>query len=772
MSNSTNSELYTNAKFTQKFVGGVDRPNNETKYINTQLNLLKAADKNVPPNVRQDNKESNKTVQTDLPSSKNVNNTKNDSKKKVDVYLRNDEDRYDPYIGFLYKKGLLDDGHQKRRFTTNYLNVDSSFRIKEPSLTIGPINVLTKDPLSFTQNSNIVTVTQPNHNFEVGDLITIVNIVGKQAIVRTYDSLGNPSFIIPVGTNVMKIFYNHGLPSTFQGSIPIQLAGIKGDRGSIQTTSFLGSIPVNLINAQQNLIVDLDPADPSIIGAALLPAGFLTPGIDHFYIVLPKAMTVAYVLNTYNFTIIYLSIAGVPLNLLNAQYPIDPAHLQGYQRITATTQNTYSFQIPQAALLKETGGGVVINVANVLQVNTGYPNANNYSIDLGQTYNNIVSVKMIDLQFPNTQQAIQAYPDSQQNNMLYWNDIDDGDYLYSIALPPGSYTPDQMVTELQNLFFATPRINSGTNIGSSYLPNHLMKVTIDTITNKVSFASYKESVLVQPIINITPEINPDASIGADIPGTIYTLTIHQPGHGMAAAGEHILISNAIDTMGIPSSVINQEQVVSKIIDANTYQIILPQFNLLSVRNNTMGGAAVTILIPDVFRLRFDKPNTLGQILGFRNVGAASSITKFGNVVTNQDPYQFDPTTDITTGQPIIYTNNSLQLSGINNYVHMIADPLISYNSVGPVKEGFCKILLCDLSGKILMNNNSSMTLIYDSPLRELSDLNIAFYNPDGSLFNFLGLDHAFTIEIVTVADIPEGSGVDSSSGKNYNLNVS
>ena len=94
-----------------------------------------------------------------------------------------------------------------------------------------------------------------------------------------------------------------------------------------------------------------------------------------------------------------------------------------------------------------------------------------------------------------------------------------------------------------------------------------------------------------------------------------------------------------------------DQTISSVIDINTYVVTLIPFNLEASRINTGGGVTVTIYSPTEFRLLFDKSNTMGMVLGFRNPGAADSITPFNYVVTNQDPY-FDELSVDTSGNPM------------------------------------------------------------------------------------------------------------------------
>lgn len=795
MSNHTHRNLLTHPYYAQRHVGGAERPKNNEQYIGNQLDLIAQSDRQVPPNVRYRNRDQlnpikNKDIgkphvsqqrarNLDLPYSRPISQSyatdgDNDMKRqKRDVYLREDADRYDDYTGFLYSRGLMQDGSQSRRFRTNYMNVNSKFRQILPSLDVEDGIILEQNPLDFEVGSSTVFIRHPRNTFQKGDLITLDRVFGSVSTLRTFDDAGVATFDIPGGCNFMKINFAHGLPENFQGNIEIELKDIKGDRGTIETSSFLGNIPTNVLNDTFTLRLTLSQSD-LVSGCNIddFPPGYFDYSPTHFFIVLQIAMQnptdeAPYILQEYNFKLIFLSVAGVPINLLNARYPITPANLQGYHVITERFDNGYNVELSVNASLDLAGGGNCVTVAKITGINTGYPNPNCYIIDLGKVYHDVVSVRLVSTEFPNSNRVIKDFPAETANNKIYWNDIDDGDFLYSIEIPPGNYTPDSLVTQIQALFLNTPRVNA--QILGPYTPAHFVQVSIDQNTDEVQFRTFKEAPVVEPFIQIDPEINPDANIGQDDPNAIYTITVKLENHGITEPGDTILIQGAINTFGIPADVLNGEQIIDSIIDANQFTFTLPKFNLLQTRDDTKGGVAVTIFIPDKFRLRFDLQDTLGGLLGFRNPGNVNSFTPFNHIISNQDLYQFDISRN-TLGQPINVTNNAIQLSG-DNYVFMQARPLFGIDSIGPVSEAFAKILLCDIPGKVLFNTYVNTPIYYEDPLSQLDTLEIEFLTPDGILFDFFGIDHSFMLEIVTVNDIPEGTGISANTGRNYNLNV-
>ena len=742
MYNHTTSTIYTKPKYITRNVGGKNN-NIQEENIKEQINIIE--------------NNNNKLLSKDK-----INN----NNKLKDLYFNNYK-RYDPYVEYLNDKGLIDkDNTNKRRYKKNYIDIYSKYRMKEPTTIKDESYILNNNPIKFVLNSNVLEITHKNHNYKTGDLISLNGIRPKEYILRTKNNLNKPSFIIPPNGNFMKIFYKHDLIlENYNNDCYIELEGIKGDRGTNNLTSYLGNIPINLINTTHKIILELTVDDiPADCDLSNYPSDILDYNDNSFFIKLPKSMhnplnEPAYLLKEYNYKIKFLNIAGIPLNLLNADYPINSERLNGFHKIIDYSTNTYKIQINAFAIKTINDGGNNIIISKIQEIKIGYPNSNNYIIDIGKTYNNIISARLISMEFPNAEQVINNNI-GKQNNKIYWNNIDDGDVLYNIEVPPGNYTPDTLSTRLEELFFNTERIITSETLGRTYTKNHYVQVSINTNTDLVSFSMYKEYILNEPFVNVSPEIYLNTNFDNNPDDTQYTITIYHPGHNFINSGQKILISNAIENLGIPASIFNTEHVVHEIIDDNYYTIILPKFNLSNTRNLTKGGVSVKIYVPDLFRLRFDLQDTMGYLLGFRNPGNQNSITNYASVITNNDKYILE--NDINSfGQPISLSNNSIQLSG-HNYVLMVINPLNTIKSITPVKDIFAKIQLCDLPGKFLFNSNIDTINEYDNPINNLSNLEIQFYTPDGDLFDFNGIDHSFTLELITINEIPKMTNINVS----------
>ena len=784
-----NGSVYIDPKFMNTNVGGKKILNNQ-EYLNNQKNIIKKTEKefvttqgDYVPNLISSNPIpvnilNNTYVNNSIPFNQsllrnidinqtndsnnidynnldrtNVNNALNDpSKMSIDSERTFNQPRYDQYIDYLFKNGLLDERDNRRRYKTHYLNINSKFRNKSPTIITESIFNLDKDPLKFTKDSSIIFIKHPDHCFKPCDLISLDCIIFKNVILRTIVD-DNPMFEIPAGCNLMRINYPHNLPIDYnQNCLEIEISDIMGDN-IINNESFLGNIPINFINGKHKIIVNVNNNNPFCSNS------FKTPSINYFFIELPKNMqniNPPYNLIEYNFKIKFLYICGVPLNLINTKYPIDCDHRIGYHKIINTTCDGYEIIIPKKLIAVSNcmGGGMFVTVSKIKQIINGFPDANNYKIDLEKVYHNIVSVKLISMEIPNIKQVIKTH------NKLYWNLIEDGNYLYEITIPKGNYNQHELINKIEYLMNNTLRYNS-------VLFNNF-KLIYEKCTNTICFYNYKKNTFNQPL-GATDQIM--------TPNTCYSqlqLVITYPNHCLNV-GLKIFIENSINHLGIPADKINGEHQITSILDENTFEITLSCIYTINDITDTGGGCCVTIIIPEKFRLRFDLPNTIGGLLGFKYCSNFNSITKFDFVICNNQTY-CDDTECIYCNDEYIIDNCEKEIKSIpiDNYLIMKAEPFYTFDSIGPIKQAFAKILLyncCDNNDKYLFNTFVPSCRYYEDPLHEVSQLCISFYDPDGNLVDFNCLDHSFTLEIVTVNDIPRGTGISANTGKNYNIKI-
>jgi len=731
----------------------------------------------------------------------------------TDQKYHNNE-RYDPYIGYLYQQGLLGP-KPNLRYNIFTINVDSRNRIKKPSVEItGSSNL--NNPLTFTRNSKIIQIRHPNSELDNNDAITLTGVapivvtVSSSGIVKedvetdlgtgvgecTTIEVSGTIFEFKPGSKYMKIKHTHYLPvvcsydviagpivvfkndpfyDTYDISdLSVEISGFKGNRSDVADIPYYDNIPVSRINNKHTLILK----DPD--------TGRIKRNV--FFIKLPRAYQPLF--NTifepppvrYNFKIIFHYYGGIPINLLNAEYPLDFDHARGFHVVVNRTDDGYLIEsLKTSCGIADSNGDLLVNnqiggpniiCSKIDKVIKGFPDANDYNIQLNRVFTDVVSARLISTEFPNTEKVIRDLPENRRNNRIYWQNLDDGDYIYMAEIAAGNYKADELEIALEQAFYNTPRINytidNPTEINANfkrvvapYTNHNYVRVTINESTDVVRFRAYKENFFFHPIISVEPEIPTDPSSDVSTEQK-YKIVISHESHNLEV-GDKILIASAIAHLGIPANIINNEHVISEIIDDNTYKIELNKFNLEVTRIASQGGNAVAIYIPMLFRLRFDKTDTLGTILGFRDVGESTSITTYNNTITNNEKYEFELNVD-EFGQTKTFKNNAILLSGFN-YVHMFIKQLQVSTGLGEVKDFFSKILLPDTPGSLLFNTFAQSNKIFYDPVGRLSELDIQFYGPFGDLFDFNGIDHSFTLEITTADETPPHTGISAKTGK-------
>jgi len=657
----------------------------------------------------------------------------------------NTTNEYDPVDEFLREGGLT--GQNLRIvYDINYVNIDSSLRDISPYVETETLNNLSKNPLNITLNSKTLVVTHENHGYSVDDKIILYGLEYDTNIVNAYITSSVLEFTSD--SQYLTINYPHGIDlsvaSTYDISdLIVEFSGIVGMNG----TTYIGNISINSLNVPHQLLLTTDT--------------ITTITANKFYILLPDAFSGTYTTSSYNFNIIFRYYGGIPTNIINADIPTTNENIIAYHSITATTTNTYSVQLQKTAGSTLTFGDNTIKDSKIETIYPGYPDPNHYIMNLDKTLYNIANVEVVSSEFPNTRQIINS-----TNYYFYWQNYDDGDYIYNVALDAGNYTPDTFKKAIEKKIYDTPRVNylkdkeSETSV--NYINHNLITFDINQDTGIVEIKSYKFSQLSQPIVTIYPDIPINAS---NDPATLvsnYTLTIKHPYHGLSA-GQKITISGVYQFMGMPTNAINKEHTISEVVDENNYKIILEPINLSPVRTNNYGGNAITILSPLKFRIRFDYSNTCGSVLGFRKVGQSSSITDYTFSCRNNELYPYEESIDLL-GDTISITHEPLGFSG-DNYIIINCVQLNNIKQANGSLSIFTKILLNGDVNKILFNSYVNTPLFLYDPIAEISELEFYFYRPDGTtLYDFAGYNHSFLLKITTLHKIPDKTGINTLTG--------
>jgi len=457
---------------------------------------------------------------------------------------------------------------------TSYIHIDSSRRSKEFINTFDEeLYSLPPFAIKFMNGSSIINIELPNHSFAVDDRISLNNITSKNIILQNILMVKKNSFFVRIfhenhglslsglydpsnSNHFNKVGYVEHLPSSYTefDDIPdgrneyyilkdnskfdfrIQLSNIKGcdfTRGSI------GSIPTNYLNKKQTVYLVFNKnsnmyiPDPNSYLIMLEKKSSINY-MDGINFIKDKSGLATLIPSTNTIYIKFYNLFGIPLNYLNSGTPINENTKHPYHTILETSSNNFTIDVGYSAIVdpntsfynytdtidqdidisklinSNSGGGSQIYVRKITSTINGYPNPNDYVYEFGCSYHNLVQVKLVGSEFPNSQRIINT-----TNNNLYWRNLDDGDHIYQLSITPGNYSPQKLKHEIEKEFNNTIRykyseeflagiipkivkkstpINNLVYDENGYNKYHIVDVSICDINDKVSFSAYKEIV--------------------------------------------------------------------------------------------------------------------------------------------------------------------------------------------------------------------------------------------------------------------------------------
>ena len=658
-------------------------------------------------------------------------------------------DKFDPYVNYLKEAGLNNDSSTVR-YNVEYVNIDSSHRKKDPYNIIDKSFDLDNNPLSIRGNYLFIKIN--DESLYIGQKIIISGLYGSEKTYKKTPSndyikfYANSQFVeINVNANLTYPIQNYSKIDT--SKMFVILDNIVGNN----LTSYIGNIPINLINKTHRIYLintDLN----------------FQPDENKFYIKLPISSDGTQCLSTFNFTINFQHYNCIPINEINANYPVNNDHTNGYQIIDSfsTLLNTIIIKIyPPTTEYANTGfydfGGDAITINTIKAISKGYPYSHTYSIELPKTYSNIIQVKLISSLFPDIFKSFRDNTTSlKQNNKLYFQDIDNGNNISVIELESGTYTDQEFITKMETKFSELTRTTDNAN--SSYDNKFHVIINIEKSRDYIEFNNYRKAFLKKSIVAVTPPINQNST---DIGSGTYTLTILHNNHGIKTVGTNVIFADFIEHLGIEPTYLNKTHVITNIIDTNRYDIVLTNINLSIIKNITGGGFASYILVPSLFRLLFNYSDSMGDQIGFRNIGDQNSITSYASTITNKDLYEneiiYDSLRNIKN-----YTNTSLTFNK-NQYIAVVCKELpIMKNTIAPF-DIFAKINLKSSNEGILIDSIFSPPIFYYNPIQRLNQLTFEFYDPNGDNYDFNNIDHSFILEITMVDNIPQNTGLNSNA---------
>lgn len=663
------------------------------------------------------------------------------------------------YVDDIYN--ILDERKQtttKNRTKVTRINIDSSHRNEVPKNILTKNINLDKNCLSLKNDTNILVVknTSTRHGLNIGDRIILQNVTSTIANLRGGLIFSNNSKYVKIMHPKHKIKRSDVENNRF-------LVKVSNVTGVNNNNTAFGNISLSLLNKTHivYLTSDLDK-----IGSD-----------DYYYIKISSSPDLSSITNENTFIdtssntkIEYVTIGGINLNQINSNYPINIHQVNGFLTVESV-ESEFNFSLlltEKASSDVDNFGGSKMFFSKIKSFIQAYTRPNHYTIFLNKNLENVTKVKMISSEFPNTEKVIKNSPDEEINNKLYFQVLEDGDFVYSINVTSGNYSLNGLANEITSQITQLTRKNYTDSLLISKQNNAVLEKS-DSFSAITEFNQFTD-VFTISIFSVVIVKQPITVSGEEFEDLRKRIKVNHVNHGLNV-GDTIRLENCVTTSKIPSIILNSQHIIESILDNNNYIIKLPRHNASSTDNDTGGGEAVNILIPLQFRLLFNYNDTIGNIIGFRNVGEENSITKFATTITNDMPYELDYFKD-SVGNDIFYDeennkikNNVVQLFG-HNYIIMKCNIYESNESLSTneISNGFAKILLTDAPGSILFNQHIQLAEDLEKPVKTLSELEFTFLSPNGNLYEFNGLDHSFTLEFHEELTKFKGSNINVKTG--------
>lgn len=187
----------------------------------------------------------------------------------------------------------------------------------------------------------------------------------------------------------------------------------------------------------------------------------------------------------------------------------------------------------------------VVNIDSKDRDTALYSEPNHFKINLGKTFRNIKSIKLLSLEFPNTDQVIKSTPESQRNNRLRWQNQEDvgtnyEGVVYTVDISPGNYTALSLSDEISSKLATVKRVAFTGDF-------HNFQVDINLDTDIVSMTSLVLDVLPNNPISTTNNSS--------------QIRVLHPNHTFSI-GDQVYITGIKTTIGgIPSNLINGFQTI-------------------------------------------------------------------------------------------------------------------------------------------------------------------------------------------------------------------
>jgi hypothetical protein len=644
--------------------------------------------------------------------------------------------------------------YTKEQLKISLINVDSAYRNFEPkNIYSTNVTYLPNNPLSFTQNSGLINIKYPNHNFNKGNNIIIQNvqpisftISGKMFLFQ------NNSYLFLQIPHTVSLDY-----LTLLNPLQIQIDVANGT--NVEGTYFYGNIPLNSILGVFNIIL------PSVVNRTIEISSFIlnffnvntVEELDSKVLLIQLPFSYFSSVNqsfeiTDFYKITYLDIFGIPINGINADYPINYQKLQGFQEIyEVVDKNNFIIKTNYKCIHTGISGGSKIQMMLVNNTIEGYPNSNSYTMKLKKSFNNVARVELISTEFTFVDYIIKSSGPN-KNNSIYWKQLDDGNTIYSASINEGNYDGTNLMTALTTAMNLIPRI---TSTPENPLFNNF-SIKYNSYTQEIIFSGFKTdnlpNSLKADIINISET-------------DYFRVTIKHP-NNLVEVGDTITIANASDLGVISRLNINKSLIVYEVLkEISAYSVLIGPVNQITTSSELLttltdnGGGSVQITSATRISMIFTYPDTCGELLGFKKVGLPNSITPFKTQISNFDSYQND--SNLNSVGNVVLSSQLLNFSGNNNYLLLYINDWELITNTSNLNACFAKILLSGQPGDVLYNTYINYPLEFDFPISTLTELQIKITYPDGTLPDFRNINHSFTLRITEIVNYPRNTRLNS-----------
>jgi len=641
-------------------------------------------------------------------------------------------------------------------YKTELLNIDSQYRNKIPkNVYTATVGTLPINPIITTRGSTLVQVNYPNHNFNIGDQIIVQNVKGS------YKILNNGIYLIDKFKYMVINYANHNIPLDYnvyydKYQILLEIINDIGNEvtyENIPINSLLGIFNINLAS-QVDKTTPISPTILSIFNATT------ASDLDNDYILveLPYNFIIsssAYYSPPDVFKISFLNIGGIPLPYINADFPVNYSRYKGFQQIENIDTNNIYFDVPINASSTLTSGGKDVQIMLITNTMPGFPDANTYTINLKKNFNNVVRIELVSTEFPFIDFLIKST--GKINNKLYWKHLDDGNTIYQASIPEGNYNVSTLVSTITTVLNNVPRI--GSTIQNPLY--NIFEINLDAYTQEFTFSPYKNNKLPNSLSANLVEIENIKYV---------QLTVYHPGNLVEELDTVVISGSAKIGTILDATYINTTHTIYKInTTEQTYSILLAPLNQITNQSTIdltgNGGPTTVIKTRAKVSFLFNYSNTIGSILGFKDVGQTNAITAFKTVISNFDSYP-ESTNLNQVGNP----DNSIQLinlTGSNYYILMYINDYENILNNSNQPTAFAKILLSGSPGDILFNTFVNYPLEFDFPISTVNQFSIYFTYPDGTLVDFRNMEHSFTLRIIEKISKPYNSGINSKDTSFY-----